>query len=94
MEVITHKRCNTCMTVKPMEAFATRTESRDGRRHICKTCKGKQDTRRAAPRTRPVYHDPVEPKGWPLPEPPPLTVQLLNLHTKRAYGAIPMCASW
>lgn len=41
---VTHKRCNTCDEYKPLDDFPPRKESRDGRRHICRKCKGKQDT--------------------------------------------------
>lgn len=32
--------------------------------------------------------------GWAVPAPADLSVQLLNLHNKRAYGAQPMGRAW
>ena len=35
-----------------------------------------------------------EPEGWPVPSPADLSDQLLHLHHKRAYGAVPGQLTW
>lgn len=92
MEVVTCKCCRVCGVVKPMAEFPRDSTHRDGRRNECSPCKGKKDTRKRAPRSTPAYCIPVEPTGWPLSAEPDLTVQLLHLHMKRAYGATPGAA--
>lgn len=39
------KVCHSCGQSKPLDAYPPRADSVDGRRHVCRKCKGAHDTR-------------------------------------------------
>lgn len=93
MDAITHKRCaGECRQLLPLEDFYVRLDNADGRRTQCKLCYQAAVVARQQERKLEVVEP--EPKGWPVPAPADPTVQLLNLHNKRAYGAVPMGRAW
>lgn len=101
MEIIAAKKCSrkTCRRVGqvlPISDFSGKCDTRDGYRYECKECQRGYNTgyRREARKVtnRPVRE--LEPAGWPVAAEADLSVQLLHLHVRRAYGAVPVRASW
>jgi hypothetical protein len=94
---ITHQRCSreTCKhegREQPLSCFSL---SLGKHRKYCKTCQNEEGARYRRAKGLPTREEMAEDQtDCPLPAPPDLTVQLLHLHTKRAYGAQPMRASW
>ncbi|SDQ42852.1 hypothetical protein SAMN05216569_1088 [Pseudoxanthomonas sp. CF125] len=92
MDVITHKHCNrkSCThggMVQPISSFSM---SCGAPRAYCKTCQRQDNARMRKAKGIPTRQEMQEDMtDCPLPAPPELSVQLLHLHTKRAYGAVP-----
>lgn len=101
MEIIAAKKCSrkTCRRVGqvlPISEFNTKCDTRDGYRYECRECQRGYNTsyrKQARKITNKPMREP-EPKGWPVPAQADLSAQLLHLHVRRAYGAVPMGRSW
>lgn len=85
------KECKTCHLVKPLTDFSLRADNADGHHSMCRQCRAAQAAAYSLAKKNgePVRTMEREPTGWPVPAPADLSVQLLGLHAKRAYGAIP-----
>lgn len=91
MEVVALRKCSHCKAMLPPLAFAANKSRKDGRQADCRKCRnGLQAKYRHAKgiRSRQELNADLN-RGWGLPSPPELTVQLLHLHMKRPYGATP-----
>jgi hypothetical protein len=84
------KECKTCRKWKPYAEFYLRPDNADGRGRMCKACKSAANNAHYhAKLTGEARLAEPEPQGWPVPAEADLTVQLLNLHNRRSYGAQP-----
>lgn len=94
MEAAEHKKCSHCKEMLPPIAFAANRSRVDGRQPECRKCRNSLQAKyRQAKgiRSRQELNADMN-RGWSLPSPPDLSVQLLHLHMKRPYGATPGAA--
>lgn len=90
MKQCSRKTCRRVGEFLLLSEFSKKCDTRDGRRYECRECQRGYNTPYQA-KKRKAANKPVreyEPKGWPVPSPPPLDEQILTYQLRKSWGGV------